>query len=99
MTSPAPTARTRPARPDVAGTLTAGVVLSAAGLAALLLSALPGALTHAQGFGDGEGEGDLGALKSYVRNLVEGAFVTVGLVLAVAALACFAVALVRRRAR
>lgn len=76
-----------------------GVVLLVMALTCFLGSALPDAITHST-FGDGEGEGDLGVMKLYVSEQIASAFITLGLVLFVGALACFGVALARRlRAR
>lgn len=76
-----------------------GIVLLVMALTCFLGSAIPDAITHST-FSDGEGEGDLGALRFYVSEQVASAFITLGFVLFMGALACFGVALARRwRAR
>lgn len=73
----------------------AGVVLLVMALTCFFGSALPDALTHAT-FSDGEGQGDLGAMRFYVSEQVASAFVTLGVVLVMGAATCFAIAVVRR---
>ncbi|WP_244929332.1 hypothetical protein [Nocardioides sp. W7] len=74
-----------------------GIILSVMGVVAVVLSDLPSIYTHGSGFGDGEGQGDLGAMKLYLSSIVQGTFLTLGLVLLAGAATCFLLALVRRR--